>query len=174
RNRRRCGQVWAPAPQHELITLLLHGTLDKGRFDPRRADRLQYLLTELSDGAAVEPLLAEYWVPGARWDTLRRQVAAGEWSALLAQAPAVADRLRQRDPMGARLRGATNRVWRAFGRLGGVVRPAVPSMAVLGPDGAGKSTVADGIHGSSLFPVRRVYMGLYQKKRGKRGAGKLP
>lgn len=174
RNRRRCGQVWAPAPEHELITLLLHATLDKGRFDPRRADRLQYLNTELGDGAAVAPLLAEYWVPGASWDTLCRQIAAGEWSALLAQAPAVAKRLRQRDPMGTRLRDVKNRAWRTLSRLSGAVRPAVPSVAVLGPDGAGKSTVADGIHSSSLFPVRRVYMGLYQKKRGKRGAGKLP
>src|SRR5690606_30324973 len=115
-----------------------------------------------------------YWAPGTTWETLRRQIAAGEWSAVLAQAPAVAEQLRQRDPVGARKRALSNRAWRAVGRASGVFRPAVPSVAVLGPDGAGKSTVADGIHGSSLFPVRRVYMGLYQKKRSKHGAGKLP
>lgn len=172
--RRRCGPVWAPAPEHELITLLLHIALDKGRVDPARAERLQRLAAELNDSAAIEPLLAAYWAPGATWDTVRSQIAAGEWnSVLLAQAPTVAARLRQRDPLGTRARGVSSRVWRAVERSRGLLRPAVPSVAVLGPDGAGKSTVADGIHDASMFPVRRVYMGLYQKKR-RRAAGGLP
>ena len=173
RNRRRCGQVWAPAPEHELITLLLHATLDKGRFDPRRADRLQYLITELGDGAAVAPLLAEYWVPGASWDTLCRQIAAGEWSALLAQAPAVAERLRQRDPMGTRLRDVKNRAWRTLSRLSGAVRPAVPSVAVLGPDGAeidrrGRNSPLVTVSGAACLH------GAVLEEARQRGAGKLP
>lgn|SRR5690554_4972565 len=172
--RRLCGPVWAPAPEHELMTLLLHGTLDKGRFDPPRAERLQYLAAELSESDTVDPLLASYWAPGVSWEMLRQQISAGEWNALLDQAPAVANRLRQRDPLGTRTRAATNRVLRTLDRSRGLVRPAVPSVAVLGPDGAGKSTVADGIDSASMFPVRRVYMGLYQKKRKRSGAGKLP
>lgn len=171
--RRRCGPVWAPAPEHELITLLLHVTLDKGRVEPARADRLQRLAADLGDGAAIVSLLAAYWASGASWDVVQRQIAAGEWGALLAQAPAVAARLRERDPRGTRVRGASNRLLRSFERAWGLVRPTVPSVAVLGPDGAGKSTVADGIHHASMFPVRRVYMGLYQKKR-ERAAGGLP
>ena len=34
------------------------------------------------------------------------------------------------------------------------------SVALLGPDGAGKSTLAEGIQRSCVFPVRRIYMGL--------------
>src|SRR5947208_14851621 len=34
------------------------------------------------------------------------------------------------------------------------------SIALLGPDGAGKSTLAMGIQHSFVFPVRLVYMGL--------------
>jgi thymidylate kinase len=33
-------------------------------------------------------------------------------------------------------------------------------VALLGPDGAGKSTLANGIEQSFVFPVRQVYMGL--------------
>src|SRR5690606_27987821 len=132
------------------ITLLLHGTLDKGRFDPVRAERVQHLAAELGASAVVDPLLAAYWTSGTTWETLRQQIEAGEWEALLAHAPAIGDRLRQRDPLGTRARGASNRVLRAVGRMLGVVRPAVPSVAVLGPDGAGKSTVADGIHNASM------------------------
>jgi len=161
----RVGEVWGPAPHHEVITLLLHATLDKGRFDLVRAERLQQLAAQIEDSAPVDALLAAYWAPGVRWEAVRAPITAGEWSALLAQAPAVAARLRQRDPLGARTRAASNRLLRRLDRSLRVVRPAIPSVAVLGPDGAGKSTVADGIQDASMFPVRRVYMGLTKSGR---------
>jgi thymidylate kinase len=37
-------------------------------------------------------------------------------------------------------------------------------VALLAPDGAGKSTLAKGIKDSFYFPVRLVYMGIYQKE----------
>jgi thymidylate kinase len=46
------------------------------------------------------------------------------------------------------------------GRLRARLRGRGVSIAVLGPDGAGKSTVAEGIQTSFFFPVRSVYMGL--------------
>jgi thymidylate kinase len=33
-------------------------------------------------------------------------------------------------------------------------------VALLGPDGAGKSTLSSGLEGSFIFPVRTIYMGL--------------
>jgi len=46
--------------------------------------------------------------------------------------------------------------------------PQSISVAILAPDGAGKSTVVEGIQKSFYFPVYTTYMGLYQKgsKRG--------
>jgi thymidylate kinase len=39
------------------------------------------------------------------------------------------------------------------------------SVALLGPDGAGKSTLAEGIRVSAALPVRCIYMGLQQQSR---------
>lgn len=160
----RVGTVWGLAPEYEIITLLLHEVLDKGRFDPARAGRLQALAADAQDSPLMRELVAAHWAPGMDWDAVRAHIAVGEWSALLDQAPEVAARLRARDPWGARWRRVTNRALRWLDRWARLLRPLVPSIAVLGPDGAGKSTVADGIQDASLFPVRRVYMGLYQKR----------
>jgi len=42
-------------------------------------------------------------------------------------------------------------------------------VALLGPDGAGKSTLAAGIESMFYFPVRRVYMGLWPTSEAPRG-----
>lgn len=44
------------------------------------------------------------------------------------------------------------------------MRPYARSVALLAPDGAGKSTLSEGIQNTFYYPVRSVYMGLYQKK----------
>ncbi len=160
----RVGTVWGLAPEHEIITLLLHEVLDKGHFDPVRAGRLQALAADVQHSPLMRELIAAYWAPGTDWDAVCARIAVGEWSALLDQTPAVTARLRGRDPWGARRRRVMNRALRWLDRWAFLLRPLVPSIAVLGPDGAGKSTVADGIQDASLFPVRRVYMGLYQKR----------
>lgn len=41
-------------------------------------------------------------------------------------------------------------------------------MALLGPDGAGKSTLAAGVRESFYFPTRSIYMRLYQRGGGAR------
>ena len=52
--------------------------------------------------------------------------------------------------------------------------PRALKVALLAPDGAGKSTLVQGICKSYYFPVRSIYMGLYQKRRTNRGAAALP
>jgi len=59
-------------------------------------------------------------------------------------------------------RGVDANSIRTLNRWAGLLRPA-PSVALLAPDGAGKSTLAAGVQNSFFFPVRSVYMGLYQK-----------
>src|SRR5205807_2194500 len=60
-------------------------------------------------------------------------------------------------PMGNRLmRGAS----RILDRCLGVSHRRGLSVALLGPDGAGKSTLAEGIKHTFIFPVHVTYMGL--------------
>jgi thymidylate kinase len=71
-------------------------------------------------------------------------------------------RLTSRDRLSVLGRQVYQRVLRTLNRWAGLLRPA-PSVALLAPDGAGKSTLAAGVQNSFFPPVRSVYMGLYQK-----------
>ncbi|MGH2570142.1 MAG: hypothetical protein ACRDGR_02875, partial [bacterium] len=52
-------------------------------------------------------------------------------------------------------------------------RPAL-TVALLAPDGAGKSTLSQGIRDGFFLPVRSVYMGLYQKNGGASAIPAMP
>ena len=160
--RRRLGMAYAPAPEEELVTLLLHAALDKGQFAPHRQQRLQALRQQITDPARATDLLARYWTPDATWERLAALIAGEQWDALLAERPAVIAHLTRRAPA-ARLGHARRRATRVAGRLAGLLRPPLPSVALLGPDGAGKSTLVKGLSEGFCQPVTTVYMGLYQK-----------
>lgn len=160
--RRRLGAVYAPAPEEELVTLLLHAALDKGHFAPHRQQRLLALRQQISDPARMTALLTHSWAPGATWERVSAQIAGEQWDALLAERPAVIAHLSRRAPA-ARLGHLQRRAARIAGRLGGLLRPPLPSVALLGPDGAGKSTLVMELSEGFCQPVTTVYMGLYQQ-----------
>lgn len=165
--RRREGTVAHLDPDSAFWALLLHRLLDKRAIDPRR----QAALTRLAAGADGEGPLGQ--AVGAacppEWTTSRIVEAArrDEWAALLALAP----RLEQRWPTRARTPGRVRRkVARLVNRL---ERPGL-SVALLAPDGAGKTTLAASLAESFYFPVRTIYMGLDQRPQGKVSRRKLP
>lgn len=159
---RHLDTVYTPAPEEELVTLLLHAALDKGQFAPHRQQRLQALRQQISDPARMTELLAQYWTPDATWERLEALIAGEQWDALLAERPAVITHLTHHVPP-ARLDRARRRAARVAGRLAGLLRPPLPTVALLGPDGAGKSTLVKGLSEGFCQPVTTVYMGLYQK-----------
>jgi len=163
RNRRRLGAVYAPMPEDEFVALLLHCVLDKGRLEPHRQLRLQALRHQIADEAYVTSLLRAYWSPMATWPDLAGRIDGANWTSLLAERPQVIRHLRRRQPVRARARVVRARLLRQLNRWDAWRRPAVPTVALLGPDGVGKSTLAHGIQGASYFPTSQVYMGLYQK-----------
>lgn len=164
--RQRQGNVYIPAPEGELVALLLHCVLDKGAISPTRGERLQALCRVISDEPYVTALLAEYWPPTMSWQQLAATIAQADWPRLLAERNAVQQRLQQRDQLGTFYRQVSKRLFRKANNWVTARRPRSLNVAVLAPDGAGKSTLVAGIQKSFYFPVRTIYMGLYQKGGG--------
>ncbi|GIV82267.1 MAG: hypothetical protein KatS3mg051_1621 [Anaerolineae bacterium] len=169
--RRRAGDIFVPAPEEELIALLLHAVLDKGHFAPHRQERLRALRQAVTDPAHMNALLRRYWSPDMDWESLSALLERADWDALLAQRPVVTAHLAHRAPLAARWSGPRRQFERGIGRLLGLLRaPALPAVALLGPDGAGKSSLTGKLREQFALPVTPVYMGLYQKSATRSGA----
>ncbi len=169
----RCGPTFTPSPEDELATLLLHCALDKGYFAPARRQRLQALRYQVADEPYLSALLTAYWSPTMTWPQMATSIEMENWTALLAERATVTARLASRDRLGVLGRQVYNRVLRTLNRWAGLLRPA-PSVALLAPDGAGKSTLAAGVQNAFFFPVRSVYMGLYQKTTAQAARPRVP
>ncbi len=168
-HRQRSGFVQVPAPADEFITLLLHCVLDKGYIAAHRGERLQALCEQVDDEFYISQLLDRYWSPTMSWSTLCSLIGDGDWTTLLDQREVIENRLARRDPVATVGRRFRDRSLRKLQRMVGYLWPRTPSVALLAPDGAGKSTLANGLKESFYFPVRLLYMGLYQNKRGHEG-----
>jgi hypothetical protein len=177
--RQHSGLAFTPAPEYELVMLLLHCLLDKGTITLAHGQRLQTLRQQVSDEPVLAELLATYWQPTMPWSQVADHIDSERWSALLAARPTVARRLAARDRLGTLGRQIGKRLLRKLNSWIQARRPSAINVALLAPDGAGKSTLTEGIQQSFYFPVRTLYMGLYQKGSGKRlhlplpGAGLL-
>jgi ADP-heptose:LPS heptosyltransferase/GT2 family glycosyltransferase/O-antigen/teichoic acid export membrane protein/thymidylate kinase len=170
--RKLTGALYTLASDDAFWTLFLHCLLDKGIFAPHRAARLQ----ELADGARTDSPLARLsgFACPRDWNAARLLESArwGDWDALTHLAPRFALGWRRRQPIRAWWRGTCNHAgqWLEI-PLVRLRRPGV-SVALLGPDGAGKSTLAADISHRFYFPVRSVYMGLWKSGRAESEANR--
>jgi hypothetical protein len=167
-NRRPVGPTFAPSPEEELVTLLIHCVVDKGRFTPERISRLKALRSSITRDDDVSRHLARYWLPSMTWPRMAEMIDRDRWEDLLASRRPIVQTLARRARVRTAVLGVRDRVFRKVQRLAGLFRPPAPSIALLAPDGAGKSTLTAGIRDSFPFPVTTVYMGLYQDRRRSR------
>jgi thymidylate kinase len=132
-------------------TELLHVALDREDVPLPASHRLATLAEQIgsSSSGPVAACIAEALGP-ATAQRLLELAARGDWETLRAFAAAGAASRPVRRPPGAAF------VHRLRGRLG---RRGV-SVALVGPDGAGKSSVAAGIGDETPLRSRRLYMGL--------------
>ncbi len=172
--RRRHAEVFVPGPEDELTNLLLHGVLDKRAFAQFRRDRLQTLSRETLDDEYLSTLLHSYWLPGTSWPDMARHIDDGDWDWLLAQRKHVAAYLRSQNRMATFWRTARNHTMRKLGCWQNVFRPSTPLVAVVAPDGAGKSSLIEAIKDSFCFSTKSVYMGLYPGGRSARRRLSIP
>jgi thymidylate kinase len=157
----RCAQGVLPvlAPSDEFWVTLLHRMLDRGSLAASHRDRLAALRPSARAEGELPVSLARVlpagWTPARVLET----VEAGDWTTLEAlgrDAGRLCER-RARREVGpwfvAAVRKLEARMHAARGMRG-------VGVALLGPDGAGKSTLASGLERTFPLPVRHVYMGL--------------
>lgn len=159
--RRREGTAWVLRREDEFWALLLHCVLDKRAVDEQHAERL----SQLAGLASLDSPLVAAW--SEQTDLLTALLAAaqaGDWDMAVRQGAVLERLVRRRERVrvtrrlvGAMVLRAGERPLQAWSRRG-------ISVALLGPDGAGKSTLAKGIQSSFYFPVRCVYMGLWARR----------
>jgi len=133
RNRQRVGPTYAPSPEDEFVTLLLHCLLDKGRFAPHRRTRLEALRHAVTQPEYVSTLLATYWLPDATFDQITGHIDAGDWDGLLAARERVTAHLKRRKPVAQVVAILRRKSGRILHRIGGLAHPVMPSVALLGP-----------------------------------------
>lgn len=163
-NRMRAGSIFIPAPEDELLTLLLHCVVDRGNFPTHWQQRLQILSAAVTDEQYVTDLLAKYWSSGLTCDALRVALQQKRWDVLLAEQSAIRQRLSARRPIVTIVSRVRDQLLRKLNLMTRFLRPHALSVALLAPDGAGKSTLAAGLCDHFFFPVDQIYMGLYQKR----------
>lgn len=171
--RRRVEGVSVLSDDDAFWTLLLHRLLDKGGVASRDAARLPVLAeaarTDSALARTVESLCPPDWSAGS----IVAAASRGEWASLAALGAPIAAAWRKTQHGSVRRRTVTNTFWRWSGKARRWSGRRGLRVALVAPDGAGKSTLTKGIEGRFYFPVRSINMGLYQVPRA-RASRRLP
>jgi thymidylate kinase len=142
--------------------LLLHGLLDKGAIAERHRPTLMRLAgAPGAESCPLAPLAARHGLPR---ELVLLLAATGDWQEL--------ERLPVRRSAPARPLG--RRLADALDRVGGLWTRRGLGVAVVGPDGAGKTTLVNGLRESLPFPTRTLYMGLTAGRLPKADALRVP
>jgi O-antigen/teichoic acid export membrane protein/thymidylate kinase len=163
--RRRRGLGVALDPDDAFWSLLFHCLVDKQTISPVRGSALRELATQASAdgpfGRLAGALLPSPWDPSGVLDAVRR----GDLDEIAEIGPSVASRWRRRAPVATAWRWASGAFGRALEPLAKIRRGGM-TVALLGLDGAGKSTLAERLATSYGTPTRSVYMGLWKRGDG--------
>jgi colanic acid/amylovoran biosynthesis glycosyltransferase len=165
RHRRKISNCYVASIEDELFTLLLHCILDKGYFDKGKQDRLLILCQQIGDEKYLTSLLQTYLGPELDSHHLADLIASGDFQSLLSHRQATLARHRRDHWVAVPLRLIVSKALRKLNKWITSGRPQSIMVALLAPDGAGKSSLATGIQESFFSPVKTIYMGLYPKKR---------
>ncbi|MFQ5629292.1 MAG: dTMP kinase [bacterium] len=151
------------APEHELITLLLHCLLDKGAIKPAYASRLQELHKRIkADSAAhkrFEEYISYYFAPAMTLHMLRHALEAADWQLLLNQSKALGKQLHATHARNYFLRKIFSKIVLKLRPLFFMLRRKGLYVALLAADGAGKSTLASRLVQDKTIRAQLVYMG---------------
>jgi thymidylate kinase len=157
--RRRRGPTFVPSPEDELLTTLLHCVLDKGEFTPNRRERLEALRHEIVDEGYLSKQLQRFWSTAITWTRLAELLDRGAWAELLAQHISVSKRVARGQWFAMPVRAVGGRALRKLDRVAGIMQRRALTVALLAPDGGGKTTLANQLTKTFYLPSRYIYMG---------------
>ena len=147
-NCRRHDRFWVPVPCFEFGGYLVR-TIAKGCLDEERARRLSSLFRE--DPTGCEQHVARFWRTRGR-ALIVSAARSGNWTPVRQQLDKLRGELRWGAAVRHPARFAANRFHGFIGRVRRLVRPEGIDVVLLGPDGAGKSSVIEAL-GPRLAPV---------------------
>jgi thymidylate kinase len=171
--RKRVGGVWRLDERDWFWTMLLHCVLDKRAVTPERRAALAEVavrtnMTAAPLTAAIRPLLP----PTLSADQLVPLVRDGSWDRVLRTRAALLRRASRREPVRSMRRVTKTAVGRTLEKPRQFRHRRGLTVALLGPRGVGKSTVARATVEGFAFPARRIDMGLWQGT--EQGHGRTP
>ncbi len=163
RQRQRRDFTFVLSAADEFFTLFLHCLLDKGDFRDARRARLIELRRQMARDKTVATHAAEhvtrYLAPAISWERLMQAIEADDWQALAKSRAQVARRLFWRQPLLAAWRYFVAAVLRRIKIVSFIMGHRGLAVALLAPDGAGKSTLAKELARDLYLRGRLIYMG---------------
>ena len=147
------------SPGDEFWVTLAHCLLDRHKVVEKHRRRLAILAGQASGDGVIAHRLEGLLPLGVTREELLHACQFEDWDALERLIPGLVEAASQSSRPNVPRR-ATQLAKRVFSGIKETRLRRGLSVALLGPDGAGKSTLAAGIESTFVFPVRQVYMGL--------------
>ena len=141
RSRRRHGEFWIPAAELEFGSYLAR-SVAKGSLDEGRALRLSRLFGQNPAGCQLQ--IARFWAGGSA-ELIASAAGSGEWDGVRAGLSRLRDELRSWAVLRSPGRFAAKRARSWLRRAGRLLRPDGVNVVLLGPDGAGKSSLVEAL-----------------------------
>ena len=168
RRRQLAGGIRVPAQADAFWLLLLHCLLDKRRVAQHHRAQLRRLAAAASESPLGEALCRAAGPDFAAADFVAA-AASDDDRALMKLGGGLAEQLKRRRPVREQLRALASGVAAVLRKPLLLRRRRGVSLALLGPNGVGKSTVAAGLQQCLPFDLRIVYLGLWKVSARPRG-----
>jgi thymidylate kinase len=157
--RKRNGSIFSLSPDDSFWVLLFHCLLDKGEIRPYHQIQLQELASSAISNGALGTLWNELSPVGWPSELVLDLVCKDEWAKLARLAQILETCWMRKQGISITKRLLTQLNWKVDKVRKTFINRGL-GVAVLGPDGAGKSTLVGEIQEKFIFPAHPVYMGL--------------
>lgn len=164
--KQRCkvGPAYVLSPADEFVTLFFHGLLDKGFFRQERQERLLTLKVQAENNPEIKQRILEnfekYLPAGVSYKSILALIASDDQPAFARQKKAFSRKLFWKDPPGNMYRNLRTRLKRRLRFLYTMIKQRGLWIALLAPDGAGKTTLAYNLLKEQFLRAKLIYMGI--------------